>query len=224
MQIKIRPLGQGRRQAPARCSRSDRWGRCGGPSWRGSVEECAGTRTSCRGETLSDCIDCNACVAISPMGIDIREGQQMECVTCALCIDACDEVMARIGRPRGLTDYLALDDRPPVLPGEHAATRPMGSHAEPNVPHTIAAGIIPTPARRSAPPSVLNRPDIRDWMPTPVWQHIFRPRMVVYTPAWAAIRVALVVALIVRPEIEITVAPVRNPTCNPLGWFDPQRL
>ncbi|MEQ8739030.1 MAG: cytochrome c oxidase accessory protein CcoG [Rhodospirillales bacterium] len=52
-----------------------------------------------------DCIDCNACVAACPMGIDIRDGQQMECITCALCIDACDDVMNRIGRPRGLIDY-----------------------------------------------------------------------------------------------------------------------
>lgn len=52
-----------------------------------------------------DCIDCNACVAACPMGIDIRDGQQLECITCALCIDACDDVMERIGRPRGLIDY-----------------------------------------------------------------------------------------------------------------------
>ncbi len=44
------------------------------------------------------------------MGIDIRDGQQLECITCALCIDACDDVMARIGKPRGLIDYMALKD------------------------------------------------------------------------------------------------------------------
>ena len=57
-----------------------------------------------------DCIDCMACVNVCPMGIDIREGQQLECITCALCIDACDEVMDRIGKPRGLIDYMALKD------------------------------------------------------------------------------------------------------------------
>ena len=57
-----------------------------------------------------DCIDCMACVNVCPMGIDIRNGQQLECITCALCIDACDEVMDRIGKPRGLIDYLALTD------------------------------------------------------------------------------------------------------------------
>ncbi len=61
-------------------------------------------------DQLGDCIDCNACVAVCPMGIDIRNGQQLECITCALCIDACDDVMARIGKPRGLIDYCTLSD------------------------------------------------------------------------------------------------------------------
>ena len=48
-----------------------------------------------RRRELGDCIDCMACVNVCPMGIDIRDGQQLECITCALCIDACDEVMER---------------------------------------------------------------------------------------------------------------------------------
>jgi len=61
-------------------------------------------------EELGDCIDCNACVAVCPMGIDIRDGQQLACITCALCIDACDDVMEKTGRPRGLIDYVTLQD------------------------------------------------------------------------------------------------------------------
>ncbi|MEQ1687653.1 MAG: cytochrome c oxidase accessory protein CcoG [Sphingopyxis sp.] len=57
-----------------------------------------------------DCIDCNQCVAVCPTGIDIREGPQIGCITCALCIDACDGVMAQVGRPRGLIDYATLAD------------------------------------------------------------------------------------------------------------------
>ncbi len=57
-----------------------------------------------------DCIDCNACVNVCPTGVDIREGQQLACITCALCIDACDDVMAKIGKPRGLIDYITLSD------------------------------------------------------------------------------------------------------------------
>ncbi len=55
-----------------------------------------------------DCVDCNQCVAVCPMGIDIRNGQQMECITCALCIDACDSVMEKVGRPKGLIAYDTL--------------------------------------------------------------------------------------------------------------------
>ncbi|WP_114522305.1 cytochrome c oxidase accessory protein CcoG [Altererythrobacter sp. ZODW24] len=57
-----------------------------------------------------DCIDCNQCVAVCPTGIDIREGPQIGCITCGLCIDACDRVMNEVGRPRGLIDYATLDD------------------------------------------------------------------------------------------------------------------
>ena len=114
-----------------------------------------------------DCIDCMACVNVCPMGIDIRNGQQMECITCALCIDACDEVMEKIGKPRGLIDYLALSDEPRERAGE---------------------------------------------TPRPIWQHVFRTRTIIYTALWSLIGVVLVYALFVRAEIDLTVAPVRNPT------------
>lgn len=61
-------------------------------------------------EKFGDCIDCTQCVQVCPTGIDIREGPQIGCITCALCIDACDKVMADIGRPRGLIDYATLED------------------------------------------------------------------------------------------------------------------
>mgnify|MGYP003586289372 FL=1 len=57
-----------------------------------------------------DCIDCMACVNVCPMGIDIRNGQQLACITCGLCIDACNEIMDKIGKPHGLIGYLALTD------------------------------------------------------------------------------------------------------------------
>jgi len=52
-----------------------------------------------------DCIDCGACVRTCPTGIDIREGLQMECITCTQCIDACDDIMENIGKPPGLISY-----------------------------------------------------------------------------------------------------------------------
>ena len=69
-------------------------------------------------EHFGDCIDCLQCVAVCPTGIDIREGPQIGCITCALCIDACDRVMADVGRPRGLIDYVTLDDAKREAAGE----------------------------------------------------------------------------------------------------------
>ncbi len=55
------------------------------------------------------CIDCNRCVQVCPTGIDIRQGLQIECVGCAACIDACDEVMQRVHREPGLIRYDSLN-------------------------------------------------------------------------------------------------------------------
>ncbi len=51
------------------------------------------------------CVDCNRCVVVCPTGIDIRNGLQIDCIGCARCIDACDEVMHKLGRPPGLVRY-----------------------------------------------------------------------------------------------------------------------
>jgi len=56
-------------------------------------------------EEGGDCVDCRRCVAVCPTGIDIRNGLQMECVGCSNCVDACDEVMARLGWEAGLIRY-----------------------------------------------------------------------------------------------------------------------
>jgi cytochrome c oxidase accessory protein FixG len=56
-------------------------------------------------EGRGDCVDCKACIAVCPAGIDIRDGSQMECIQCALCIDACNDIMAKLDRPRGLIAY-----------------------------------------------------------------------------------------------------------------------
>jgi len=67
-----------------------------GPRRRGTVARTAG---------LGDCIDCTLCVQVCPTGIDIRQGLQYECIACGACIDACDEVMDKMGSPRGLIRY-----------------------------------------------------------------------------------------------------------------------
>ncbi len=57
-----------------------------------------------------DCIDCHQCVAVCPTGVDIRKGQEYGCITCGLCIDACDSVMTKVGKATGLIRYTSLDE------------------------------------------------------------------------------------------------------------------
>lgn len=54
---------------------------------------------------LGDCIDCKLCVQVCPTGIDIRNGTQMECINCTACIDACDDIMTKISKPKGLIRF-----------------------------------------------------------------------------------------------------------------------
>jgi cytochrome c oxidase accessory protein FixG len=56
-----------------------------------------------------DCIDCHLCVHVCPTGIDIRNGTQLECVNCTACIDACDDVMLKIGKPKGLIRFASYN-------------------------------------------------------------------------------------------------------------------
>jgi cytochrome c oxidase accessory protein FixG len=58
-----------------------------------------------RAQGKGDCIDCTLCVQVCPTGIDIRKGLQIECIACAACIDVCDDVMDKMGSPRGLIRY-----------------------------------------------------------------------------------------------------------------------
>jgi cytochrome c oxidase accessory protein FixG len=67
--------------------------------WRGEP------RGKAKAEGVGDCVDCAACVNVCPTGIDIREGIQMACIGCGLCIDACDDIMGRLDRPKGLIGF-----------------------------------------------------------------------------------------------------------------------
>ncbi len=57
-----------------------------------------------------DCIDCKMCVHVCPTGIDIRNGTQLECINCTACIDACDEVMVKVNRPKGLVRFASVNN------------------------------------------------------------------------------------------------------------------
>ena len=70
---------------------------------RMSVKEAK--KVEATGDKAGDCIDCLQCVAVCPTGIDIRDGAQLECIQCGLCIDACNRIMDKVGRPRGLIAY-----------------------------------------------------------------------------------------------------------------------
>lgn len=61
-------------------------------------------------EKRNDCVNCNRCVNACPIGIDIRNGLQMECIACTACIDACDEIMEKVQKPKGLIKYGNLSD------------------------------------------------------------------------------------------------------------------
>jgi len=66
-------------------------------------------------EAHGDCVDCKLCVAVCPTGVDIREGMSEGCITCGICIDACDSIMDKVNRPRGLIRYASrkeMDGKP----------------------------------------------------------------------------------------------------------------
>ncbi len=69
-------------------------------TWRGEPRGPHKKDTSWEGR--GDCVACNQCVAVCPMGIDIRDGLQLECIGCGLCVDACNQVMAKVDRPLNL--------------------------------------------------------------------------------------------------------------------------
>ncbi len=75
---------------------------------RGEPRGKAKAKTLETGEALGDCVDCFRCVAVCPTRIDIRQGLQLECIGCALCADACDEVMVKLGREPGLIRHDSL--------------------------------------------------------------------------------------------------------------------
>ncbi len=157
--------------------------------WRGEPrgkhqKKVEATKTAPKG----DCVDCNACVAVCPMGIDIRKGQQIECITCALCIDACDGVMDKLGRERGLIGYATLAD--------YAANMALAT----NVAGAIDPSLVHDEGGR-----------IKTAFKHFDWQIILRPRTLIYSAIWAAIGVGLLVVFASRDRIDASLLHDRNP-------------
>jgi cytochrome c oxidase accessory protein FixG len=70
-----------------------------------------GAKRAANAMPTGDCVDCFRCVGVCPTGIDIRNGSsQLECIACTACMDACDDVMARLKRPLGLIRYASIDE------------------------------------------------------------------------------------------------------------------
>ncbi|MFN7026259.1 MAG: cytochrome c oxidase accessory protein CcoG [Pseudorhizobium sp.] len=157
--------------------------------WRGEPRSKHAKKAAAAGQPVGDCVDCNACVAVCPMGIDIRDGQQLACITCALCIDACDSVMDKIGKPRGLIDYATLN--------EYDANMALATD---NGTTSINPGRV-----RNADGSFTDK--VRHFN----WRIILRPRTLLYLGVWSAVGIGLLVALLSRDRLEVNVIHDRNP-------------
>jgi cytochrome c oxidase accessory protein FixG len=157
--------------------------------WRGEPRSRHAKKAVAEGRPVGDCVDCNACVVVCPMGIDIRDGQQLECITCALCIDACDDVMTKLGKESGLISYTTL----------HNYNRNMA----------LATG----GTSAVSPERVRDRltGKLVDAIAHTNWRSIVRPRTVVYLIGWAAIGLAMLTVLSLRSPVSISVLHDRNP-------------
>lgn len=157
--------------------------------WRGEPRSRHARKAQAAGATVGDCVDCNACVAVCPMGIDIRQGQQLECITCALCIDACDGVMDKIGKERGLISYTTLNDyNANMALATAGSTTAIDPHRVRNAEGRFVPGLAHFHIRR-----------------------IFRPRTFLYLGVWSLVGLLLLWALLSRDRLEINVLHDRNP-------------
>jgi cytochrome c oxidase accessory protein FixG len=157
--------------------------------WRGEPRSRHAKKAAAEGKPVGDCVDCNACVAVCPTGIDIRDGQQLECITCALCIDACDNVMDKIGRERGLISYATLNEYNHNMA---IATNPETGTIEP-LRVRDAAGHFADQVRHFD------------------WKIVYRLRSLIYLGAWLAIGVFMLTMLLTRDRLEVNVQHDRNP-------------
>ncbi|EXL06718.1 cytochrome c oxidase accessory protein CcoG [Aquamicrobium defluvii] len=157
--------------------------------WRGEPRTRGAKKAAAAGVAAGDCVDCNACVVVCPMGIDIRDGQQLECITCALCIDACNGVMDKLGRERGLISYTTLAD----YNSNMALATGDGAHE-------IRPSLVRDAAGRMS--DAVSHFHLRK---------LFRPRTFIYFGGWALVGLLLIYGLVSRDRLEMNVLHDRNP-------------
>ncbi len=158
--------------------------------WRGEPRSRGAKKAAAQGLVSGDCVDCNACVAVCPTGIDIRNGQQMECITCALCIDACNGIMEKLGRERDLISYSTLRD----------------------YNHNKAIALDPETGKFDPARVRGNAGKLHQHLRNFDWRIFLRPRTLVYMGAWALVGLGLLTALLLRDRLELNVLHDRNPT------------
>lgn len=157
--------------------------------WRGEPRSRHTKRAQAAGEYKGDCVDCNACVAVCPMGIDIRDGQQLACITCALCIDACDSVMDKLNKERGLISYATFRDY------------------NANMALATAGGTGPIDAARVRGKDGKLVPEIVHFH----WSTLLRPRPLIYLGLWSLIGLVMLYVLLTRDRLDVNVLSDRNP-------------
>jgi len=160
--------------------------------WRGEPRSKHTKKMQAEGKPVGDCVDCNACVAVCPMGIDIRDGQQLECITCALCIDACDNVMDKLGKERGLISYATLND--------YNQNMTLATGRDLETDHIIPALVREPKTGR-----------LSDQIKHTTWRSIVRPRTLIYFAVWSAIGLGMLTVLSLRSPLDINVLHDRNP-------------
>ena len=97
-----------------------------------------------RAKGLGDCVDCEICVQVCPTGIDIRNGLQYECIACGACIDGCDQVMDKMGYPRGLIRYSTEN----AMRGKYVEEKAAAPQDHLAPPAATGAGLHRNPRRR----------------------------------------------------------------------------
>jgi cytochrome c oxidase accessory protein FixG len=106
-----------------------------------------------KAEGLGDCIDCKMCVHVCPTGTDIRKGQQISCIGCGLCIDACNDVMRHIGRPENLVRFDTITNQNAAATGDSARVKLLR-------PRTIIYSLILVVVASAIMTSLMLRPKL----------------------------------------------------------------
>ncbi len=169
--------------------------------WRGEPRSKHAKKQALLGNPVGDCVDCDACVAVCPTGIDIRDGQQLECITCGLCIDACDNVMDKLGKERGLISYTTFN-----FYNENMDIATNGAYTHRGTPsHKAIKAIDITRVRDSKTKKI--KPEFKHTN----WRSIIRPRTIAYFSIWGMIGLAMLLTLVNRSPLDLNVLRDRNP-------------